>query len=31
MVQGRDVQEGRIIGVLIADSLHCIAKTDATL
>ena len=31
MVQGRDVQEGRNIGILIADSLHCIAKTNETL
>ena len=28
---GREVQEGRDIGIHIADSLHCTAETNTTL
>ena len=29
--EGREVQEGGDIGILIADSLHCTAETNTTL
>ena len=31
VVGGREVQEGGDTGILIADSLHCIAETNTTL